>query len=159
MYERPRVNVKVERGSTFTFTRGLSCIAFILFTRVKFPCVTVEIHLQSRKKKRPILTTKTQVGHLTFFGTLFLNPLHLWKFLDCLKSPLFGLVLFFFFISVCFLFVFFLQREYPSQEVSDRFAPHNKWRRSTTSSANCEEFRNYHECKSSPPKSKTKLFL
>ena len=34
MYERPCVNVKVERGSTFTFTCGLSYIASILFMRV-----------------------------------------------------------------------------------------------------------------------------
>ena len=31
MYERPRVNVRVERGSTFTFMRGLSYIASISF--------------------------------------------------------------------------------------------------------------------------------
>ena len=36
MHERPRVNVKVERGLTFTFTRGLSYIAFNLFTHVIF---------------------------------------------------------------------------------------------------------------------------
>ena len=35
MYERLRVNVKVERGSTFTFTRDLSYIVSILFLRVK----------------------------------------------------------------------------------------------------------------------------
>ena len=35
MYEGPRVNVKVERGSTFTFT----CIVSISLTRVKFTCV------------------------------------------------------------------------------------------------------------------------
>ena len=35
MYERPCVNVKVKRGSTFTFTCGLSYIASILFTRVR----------------------------------------------------------------------------------------------------------------------------
>ena len=29
MYERPRVNVRVERGSTFTFMHGLSYIASI----------------------------------------------------------------------------------------------------------------------------------
>ena len=28
MYEKPRVNVKVERGSTFTFTRGFSYITW-----------------------------------------------------------------------------------------------------------------------------------
>ena len=35
MYERPRVNVKVERGSTFPFTRDLPYIVSILFTRVR----------------------------------------------------------------------------------------------------------------------------
>ena len=41
MYERPSVNVKVERGPTFTFTRDLPYIVSILFTRVKFTCVYV----------------------------------------------------------------------------------------------------------------------
>ena len=36
MYERPRVNVKVERGLTFTFTRHLPHIASNLFTHVIF---------------------------------------------------------------------------------------------------------------------------
>ena len=31
MYERPRLNVRVERGSTFTFMRGLSYLASISF--------------------------------------------------------------------------------------------------------------------------------
>ena len=35
MYERPRVNVKVEQDSTFVFTRDFTYIASILFTRVK----------------------------------------------------------------------------------------------------------------------------
>ena len=35
MYERPRVNVNVERGSTFTFTRDLLYIVSVLFTRTK----------------------------------------------------------------------------------------------------------------------------
>ena len=35
MYERPRVNVKVEQGSTFTFRRDLKDIVSILFTRVR----------------------------------------------------------------------------------------------------------------------------
>ena len=39
MYERPRVNVKVERGSTFTFMRDLPYIVSISFTSVKFTCV------------------------------------------------------------------------------------------------------------------------
>ena len=34
--------VKVERGSTFTFTRGLPYIAFISFMRVNFRCVCTE---------------------------------------------------------------------------------------------------------------------
>ena len=54
-YERPRVNVKVERGSTFTFTRDLPYIVSILFTRAlnlraharkTYP--TVEIHPYSQ---------------------------------------------------------------------------------------------------------------
>ena len=36
MYERPRVNVKVERGLVFTFTRDLPYIASNLFTHVIF---------------------------------------------------------------------------------------------------------------------------
>ena len=36
MYEVPGVNVKVERGSTFTITRCLSYIASILFTCVQY---------------------------------------------------------------------------------------------------------------------------
>ena len=35
MYGRSDVNVKVERGSTFTFTRGFSYIVSIPFTHVK----------------------------------------------------------------------------------------------------------------------------
>ena len=35
VYERPRVNVKVERGSTFTFMRDLPYIVFLSFTHVK----------------------------------------------------------------------------------------------------------------------------
>ena len=31
MYKRPRANVKVKRGSTFTFTRDLPYIASVLF--------------------------------------------------------------------------------------------------------------------------------
>ena len=34
VYERPRVNVKLERGSTLTFTRDLSNIVSVLYTRV-----------------------------------------------------------------------------------------------------------------------------
>ena len=42
IYGRSRVSVKVERGSTFTFTRGLSYIASISFMRVKFTCIRSE---------------------------------------------------------------------------------------------------------------------
>ena len=42
MYERLRVKVKVERVSTFTYTRDLPYAVSILFTRVKFPCVRTE---------------------------------------------------------------------------------------------------------------------
>ena len=39
MYGRSLVSVKVETPSTLTFTRDLSHIASILFTREKFTCV------------------------------------------------------------------------------------------------------------------------
>ena len=42
IYERAHVSVKVERGSTFTYTRDLPYIVSILFTRVKFTCVRTE---------------------------------------------------------------------------------------------------------------------
>ena len=45
MFRRPRENVKVERGSTFTFTRDLSYNAVaILFTHVKPVKVYVLTH-------------------------------------------------------------------------------------------------------------------
>ena len=40
MYDKTHVNVKVERGSTFAFTRDLPYIVFISFTRVKFTYVS-----------------------------------------------------------------------------------------------------------------------
>ena len=42
MYGRSHVNVKDESHPTFTFTRGLSYIASISFTRVNFTCVRTE---------------------------------------------------------------------------------------------------------------------
>ena len=53
MYESPRVNVKVERGSTFRYMFDLPYNVSILRTRVRFTCLrrekllypTVEIHL------------------------------------------------------------------------------------------------------------------
>ena len=57
MYEKPRVNVKVERGSTFTFTRGFSYITSIsIYARkassslrpyARKNYATVEIHLKA----------------------------------------------------------------------------------------------------------------
>ena len=38
MYDRPRVNVRVKRGSTFAFTRNVPYITSISFTRVKCTC-------------------------------------------------------------------------------------------------------------------------
>ena len=56
MYEVSRVNVKVERRSTFTFTRGLSYIACISFTFVKFTCVrTQKITRQWKSTHRGLL--------------------------------------------------------------------------------------------------------
>ena len=53
MYESPRVNVKVERGSAFRYMLDLPYNVSILRTRVRFTCLrrekllypTVEIHL------------------------------------------------------------------------------------------------------------------
>ena len=42
MYERSRVSVNVEQGSTFTFTSDLPYIVSISFTRVYFTCVSKE---------------------------------------------------------------------------------------------------------------------
>ena len=43
MYERPSVDVKVERGSTSTYKRDLPYGVSSLFTRAKFTCVRIEI--------------------------------------------------------------------------------------------------------------------
>ena len=42
MYGLSRVSVKVERGSTFTLTRGLSYIASILSTHINVTCIRTE---------------------------------------------------------------------------------------------------------------------
>ena len=51
MYERPRVNVKVERGSTFTYTPDLvtfdTLSLFYLRAYARKKYATVEIHLKS----------------------------------------------------------------------------------------------------------------
>ena len=57
-------------------------------------------------------------GYILKRSTLFLNPSHLWKFLDCLKSPLFALVSFLF---VQFLFCFVLFCFYRESTLSKRY--------------------------------------
>ena len=47
MYGVSRVNVEGEPPSTFTFTRGLSYIASILFMLVKFTCVAVQVYVRT----------------------------------------------------------------------------------------------------------------
>lgn len=42
MYGRSHVTVKVETSSNFTFTRGLSHVASVSFTRVNFTCFRPE---------------------------------------------------------------------------------------------------------------------
>ena len=54
-YERPRVNVKVERGSTFTFTRDLPYTVFVLFTRV-----TLRAYLRQWKSTLGTFRTESQ---------------------------------------------------------------------------------------------------
>ena len=46
MYEKPRVNVKVEPRSTFTFTSDLPYIVSNLFTHVKPVKVYVRTHVK-----------------------------------------------------------------------------------------------------------------
>ena len=47
MYERPRVNVQVKRGSTLTYTLDFPFNISILNTRVRFTCVRAEKLLDS----------------------------------------------------------------------------------------------------------------
>ena len=55
--ERPRVNVKVERGSTITFTRDLPIHCFCFIYASNFTCVltTVEIYPWGLQDGKPIL--------------------------------------------------------------------------------------------------------
>ena len=55
MYGRSRVNVKVERGLTFTFTRTLSHIVSILFTHVKPVKVYVRTHVKITRQWKSTL--------------------------------------------------------------------------------------------------------
>ena len=58
MYERPRVNVKAEPLSTFTFTHELSFIVSILFMHVKPVEVYVRAHVQITRQ------WKSTVSHI-----------------------------------------------------------------------------------------------
>ena len=57
MYRSSDVNVKVERGSTFTFiTRGFSHIVSILFTHVKPVKVNVRTHVKITRQSKCIVS-------------------------------------------------------------------------------------------------------
>ena len=56
MYEKPRVNVKVEPRSTFTFTRGFSYITSILITHVKPVNVYVRTHVKITRQWKSTFT-------------------------------------------------------------------------------------------------------
>ena len=56
MYGRSDVNEKVERGSTFTFTRGFSYIVSILFTHVKPVKVYVRTHVKITRQWKSTLS-------------------------------------------------------------------------------------------------------
>ena len=77
MYERPRVNVKVERGSTFAFTFGLSYIASILFTRVKLTCVRMEKLRDSGNQPLAVKQTTLKLGQRKFLVTTLYFPVRL----------------------------------------------------------------------------------
>ena len=71
MYEKPRVNVKVERGSTFTFTRELSYIVSILFTHVKPVKVYVRTYVKIRDSGNPPLGRQRRETLGTRLGSRF----------------------------------------------------------------------------------------
>ena len=54
-YERPHVNVRVERGSTLTFTRDLPYTVSVLFTRV-----TLRAYLRQWKSTLGAFMTESQ---------------------------------------------------------------------------------------------------
>ena len=66
MYERSRVKVKVERGSTFRETRDLPYIASILFAHVKITCVRA---LKLRDSRNPLFHL-AHTFDFTFFSLL-----------------------------------------------------------------------------------------
>ena len=46
----PRVNVKVERGSNFTFTRDVPTLPPFFFTRLKSTCMCTHIKIKRQWK-------------------------------------------------------------------------------------------------------------
>ena len=56
MYKKPRVNVKVEPRSTFTFTSDLPYIVFNLFTHVKPVKVYVRTHVKITRQWKSTFT-------------------------------------------------------------------------------------------------------
>ena len=77
MYEKPRVNVKVERGSTLTLTQDFLYIVSILFTHVKpvkvYVRTPVKITRQWKSTFRLVILLPSVLGllsvtqHCTFF--------------------------------------------------------------------------------------------
>ena len=77
MYEWPHGNVKVKRVSTFTSTRGLSYIACILFTQVKFTCVRMEKLRDSGNQPLAVKQTTLKLVQRTFLVTTLYFPVRL----------------------------------------------------------------------------------
>ena len=78
MYERSRINVKVERGSFLTFTRDLlKHIASISFTRVKFICVA---HVKITRQLKSVLRVNRET--IAFF----LNFFNKWKAINIRRN-------------------------------------------------------------------------
>ena len=65
MYGRSSVSVKVERGPTFTFTRGLSYIACTSFMHVNFTGVRTEKIRDSESTLTQPSEKKKEVEHET----------------------------------------------------------------------------------------------
>ena len=96
MYGRSRVSMKVERGLTFTFTRGLSYIVSISFMHLKITCVLTEKFrdsanqpLLSRARRKTQSNTKRErptngkvtpyrVFRLVFLSYLIFSLLSTW---------------------------------------------------------------------------------
>ena len=67
MYKRSRENVKVERGSTFKFTRDLSYMSSMLLTRVKLSAFARNNYLREYNPLFPLsskLSAHSQAGTL-----------------------------------------------------------------------------------------------